>query len=1305
MALNADARSSESSTGLLSTMRLGKYRIERQLGAGGMGTVFLALDTELRRTVALKVLPKERAANPQLVRRFKSEGQAAARLEHENIVKVFEAGELDGHLYIALEYIDGIDVQELVRKRGMLPVRRSVEIVIQVAAALQHAYERGIVHRDIKPSNLLIRKDGVVKLADMGLARAIDETVESSITHAGMTVGTVDYISPEQGSDSKQADTRSDLYSLGCSWFHMLTGEVPYPDGTAVEKLRAHGTARIPDPRTYNDRIPAAIVAVLQRLMSKKPEARYQTPQDLINDLKQPSILRHETGVADIRGLALAASEVESEEIEPTSGPEIEPITGIDRTRPKKNNKADKRAQRRDVRQSERADDHIPPEPDSADPRRAVVRKANTRPAEQRAATRSEGKAKKGSPTPETKPKRDLPPRAERPARFAANQSMIDPDRLKKVGFGLLALVVLAAVGWMIWQATKDHGGSPVPSGANPFVRAEDSSLPPAPRAVPKVSKAAPAATPSAEVTNFRPADPFPGARDITGDSGASDVPRWVYEARELDRAQSPTVSVDPTGADHRTIDAALAALPPTGGILELHGRGPFAIYDLSLPAGQDVLLRAADGSQPVLLLVDADSHIGLSGARLELDGVHIVASGRGRNANAPLIDSVASTVLIRNSSIILGDPAPAPVPALLLQASAGTPSRCVIENVTLRGSNLTVASLRGPGQEFVAGNCFLDSGAAPAFSVVEPAGDTVDPATATAIVEVLQSIIISHTAAFQCEQRSAAPTPTVRLRVRHSILEGSGAEASALRFPAWPETSASVLDQPRATGVRIASEHSLWTGWPLLTVFRPAAGGDSISVETDAQWLQFWRSPLGSNSRPPSLEPPAGESSQRVDVSAELSRLAQALGLEARLETYLDSAALPQQPESLIARLVADSARPRVPENLDTLFSGQKFELDLSKNGLKLNRVLNSPEYPDGSRIVLKATKKVVIEPVVLKGKSLRVEFDTGNDPMLIEPRTLTGVDRPDALFRVEGGRLDLVNARLRIPPSESSSHPLRLLKVVNGSFAVRSSILLGQVGTAAEDVPTIEWDGGDDPSQFGLIEDSLVAGQSQAIGGQLRGQLLDVTNSIIVSGGDGLRFVVAPAIDPGTVHVSHGTLSAAAAFFRFEPPAEGPAGRLQVFVDESVYGPPATESGGLALLLQQAQGNRTAGVDWWETRTAVSDRIQRFRVADNARTATQDVNDIWVRGWGPDHVIDTVSGPFSVILTGQIDLAKPQPADFQLDAKSAAATAAADGGPLGARIESVGPGTPGAAAPGKSKSPARKTPAKPRGEGGINF
>jgi len=270
--------------------KIGKYEIQKKIGAGGMGAVYLALDPTLKRVCALKVLPRDKAANPTLVKRFKAEAQAAANLRHENIVTVFDAGESDGYLYIALEYVEGTDVANLVQQRGVIPLKRSVEIVRQVAQALQHAHGQGIVHRDIKPGNLLVRRDGVVKLADLGLARSLDDNVDTSITRAGTTVGTVDYMAPEQARDSKAADVRSDLYSLGCTWYFMLTGEPPFPTGSLTNKLRAHAETQIPDPRSLNPAVSEAVFGVLRRMTEKKPGQRYQTPNDLIADLESTSL-------------------------------------------------------------------------------------------------------------------------------------------------------------------------------------------------------------------------------------------------------------------------------------------------------------------------------------------------------------------------------------------------------------------------------------------------------------------------------------------------------------------------------------------------------------------------------------------------------------------------------------------------------------------------------------------------------------------------------------------------------------------------------------------------------------------------------------------------------------------------------------------------------------------------------------------------------------------------------------------------------------------------------------------------------
>ncbi|MFN0198471.1 MAG: protein kinase domain-containing protein [Planctomycetaceae bacterium] len=289
--------------------KLGKYRIEKKIGAGGMGAVFLAVDVELNRTVALKILPREKAQNPTLVKRFKSEGQAAAVLRHQNIVTVYEAGEADGYLYLALEYVEGTDVHNLVAKRGVLPVKRSIEIIRQLCRALQHAYEQNIVHRDLKPSNFLIKRDGTVKLTDMGLARSIDETVETNITRAGTTVGTVDYMSPEQARDSKAADIRSDIYSLGCSWHHMLTGDPPFHEGSLTNKLAAHATKAPPDPREKNPLVPEGVVAVIRKMLAKNPKDRYQTPQELLNDLDNTNLTRESISNNVLAALADADGE------------------------------------------------------------------------------------------------------------------------------------------------------------------------------------------------------------------------------------------------------------------------------------------------------------------------------------------------------------------------------------------------------------------------------------------------------------------------------------------------------------------------------------------------------------------------------------------------------------------------------------------------------------------------------------------------------------------------------------------------------------------------------------------------------------------------------------------------------------------------------------------------------------------------------------------------------------------------------------------------------------------------------------
>jgi len=261
------------------------FRLEEAIGVGGMGAVFRARDTKLDRQVALKLLPPDQATDAEIVPRFYQEGRSAARLDHENIARVFSIGQDGPFHYIAFEYIEGVTVRQRVETSGLLSVREAVHIVIQIAQALVHAAERGVVHRDIKPSNMIIRPDGRAKLVDMGLARRFERGGDHGLTQSGMTLGTFDYISPEQARDPRDVDVRSDLYSLGCTFFHMLTGRPPFPGGTALQKLIQHHEEAPPDVRTLNPQVPVVLANIIAKLMAKDRDRRYQTPEHLVRDL------------------------------------------------------------------------------------------------------------------------------------------------------------------------------------------------------------------------------------------------------------------------------------------------------------------------------------------------------------------------------------------------------------------------------------------------------------------------------------------------------------------------------------------------------------------------------------------------------------------------------------------------------------------------------------------------------------------------------------------------------------------------------------------------------------------------------------------------------------------------------------------------------------------------------------------------------------------------------------------------------------------------------------------------------------
>ncbi|MEM7474449.1 MAG: serine/threonine-protein kinase [Planctomycetota bacterium] len=270
---------------MLEGKRLDHFAVEQMIGGGGMGAVFRGRDLRLDRIVAVKVIPAAKK-DPDTLRRFRQEAQAAARLDHPHIARVYYIGEAEQWNYIVFEFIDGVNIRDLVAMNGPLSIDDAIFYTRQVAEALSHAHEREVVHRDVKPSNLLVTATGVIKVVDMGLARntSMDQS-SNDATASGVTLGTFDYISPEQARNPRDADVRSDLYSLGCSLFFMLTGKPPFSEGTVLQKLLKHGSVPPPDPRGWRDDVSDQVYAIMMKLMAKQPSARYQNPQDLISDL------------------------------------------------------------------------------------------------------------------------------------------------------------------------------------------------------------------------------------------------------------------------------------------------------------------------------------------------------------------------------------------------------------------------------------------------------------------------------------------------------------------------------------------------------------------------------------------------------------------------------------------------------------------------------------------------------------------------------------------------------------------------------------------------------------------------------------------------------------------------------------------------------------------------------------------------------------------------------------------------------------------------------------------------------------
>ncbi len=267
--------------------QLGPYRLVRKLGEGGMGSVYLAEEEGAKRRVAIKVLPKKLAGEREFLKRFQREAESAARLAHENVARAYAAGEDRGWHYYAMEYCEGEALGKRLKRVKAIAEREALDAVVQVAKGLRYAHEQGVLHRDIKPDNIIVMKSGVAKILDFGLSKDLSDAESSFRTVSGAALGTPHYMSPEQARGDKDLDGRSDIYSLGATYYHLLTGSTPFSGTSLFEIVNKHLTESLPDPRDVRPDVSDGSAHVIARMMAKRREDRYPDCGALLEDLER----------------------------------------------------------------------------------------------------------------------------------------------------------------------------------------------------------------------------------------------------------------------------------------------------------------------------------------------------------------------------------------------------------------------------------------------------------------------------------------------------------------------------------------------------------------------------------------------------------------------------------------------------------------------------------------------------------------------------------------------------------------------------------------------------------------------------------------------------------------------------------------------------------------------------------------------------------------------------------------------------------------------------------------------------------
>ncbi|HEV3121725.1 MAG TPA: serine/threonine-protein kinase, partial [Isosphaeraceae bacterium] len=1247
-------------------------RLVERLGSGGMSSVLRALHEQTGLEVAVKVLPRYLAKNPTLLHRFLREAKSAESLEHPNIVAIYDRGFDQGRYYLVLEYVPGGDLHDRVRRDGPLPLDVAVGVIRSAAEGLEYAAAQGLIHRDIKPANLLVTNDGKLKITDLGLALQVSDDDER-VTRDGTTVGTVDYMSPEQARDSRATSIRSDIYSLGCTFYYLLTGTPPFPGGDIVEKLKRHYQAPPPDPRQARPEVSEKLAFLVQRMMAKRADDRFADYAQLVAALdalpKAGAAAQGEPLLALIDDEETAAAaplyalfdDEEGEKKPQAEGPLFAVIDDEDDQAPAQaksgwGSGAGKSAfELSDLKNAELAplDEEEAADEDLPWPTQAAP-----------AAARRGKEPAQVSPAP-WKHSRTVPAEFQvfdESAEVAAtalpiqSQTSLRPWITAGVvaGVGFALLIVVSS--WIRSSSSADV--------APPETQAEaekDEAEPVAPAAIgpkvePRVAEAK-AKQPNLPAESGLPviaADTLPkNAAEATyaPDLEARFMPAWASTPIPQ-KIEGPFVTlrrvVDTPDQNHVT--ALWRAFASIGGTIEIADDGPFFNADFRI-VGKHRLIRAKPGFRPVVRierpiqesLKAQPAVFVLDGSQLVLDGIDLVVDAEELTVNqtALFLCRGASLVLNNCTVTVLNGPKrpfalvqteePSPTLTTAAPTNPKAPSQVRIERTLVRASSLTGFELVSGVAEVVVSRSVFACGGGP-FVQVETSART--EASAARKVHVVRSLVACVGPVFRLE--GTAPSRSTGVPEFRALGSTFARLKGGENNPALVEIGGEGANAPREVLDWLGFDNT-YSGWPVWL----AAGSPRAAVVANlAAAKSVWP---GSDER----------SSESAAVQAAPAKLT--WGSVASLRTLaperlatLTRVAAPRP--YLHEKSVGSFERLEVPapprrEGPDPGVLQLAFDLQAAPWNGDLGLFLRDRIPPDAKRVQVRAHGSGTREMTPWRlpdGVSLAVEAGEGGAPGQ-EPITWVARagSKGEALLETRGGDLALTGVRVWLGRNADLKH---LLSVQRGNLSLFNCWLQGSgltkpgegalvsflPGAASAALPTPE-----NRPLCRLLDCMIITG-AEAFSAELERGVVQLSNCAIASASDAIVLnpvAGSPERFEADLWLDHCTIAAERSFVRLAGWAgktSGPDRPWLVSSQACAFLAAFAGKGKESVLLRADSESLAQGALFWQSSGDALEMTNFTASTSGSKVpnARPDVRQQWIDVWGANHIAN-VTGP----------------------------------------------------------------------------